>query len=246
MNAPKANPHTVLVNKLSCVESNTSSQLTKPDCLLDNEQDYAVLKNECPRASESIINQYTGEVLRSNECDNNKCVQCAPIKARRVARHAAWVLSAAPYVWSVTVSPVSDDSSKVPMQITNLARRWRSHGQLGYMYSVEQESLSHAHLFVWSDFDLAAVQAFRQGLHIERVTDTFADRLRVARYLTKTVHQDNDLAKHLVLNRGRLVRTSSNFWYGFLDYRHVKREYRAQQGWLPGSEPNLNSITLTK
>lgn len=190
----------------------------------------------CTKSQTQIVNTITGEVLRNNECDNAKCAACAPARCRRVARHAAWALSAAPFVWSMTISPIRPDPGRNRLALNRVAAALRRYGEVGYLYAVEQAGQTHAHVIPWSDYDISAHHTDTARVVIRRVAPTYLDRLAVALYVTKNVHKFGNSEQHLQLN-GRLYGASNNFWYGFKDYRHLRREYREQQGWRPGSEP---------
>lgn len=128
------------------------------------------------------------------------------------------------------------DPLKSSRAVYRFAARLRAYGEVGYMYAVEEAGQVHAHILMWSDYDVRPYVSQSRKVVVKRVTDTYADRVRVAAYLTKTVHKDHKLEEHLKLNTA-LFHTSHNFWPGFLDYKHVRSEYRRQAGWRIGAVP---------
>lgn len=180
----------------------------------------------CHKSGLDVVSTKTGEIYRRTYCDSARCAVCAPAQCKRLARIAAWSLKDAPHVYSLTISPVDPDDW--PKRRIALMRAARRHGGVGMMSAVEQAAQTHVHALMWSDRKIKESRS--SDLFVKTVGNTYKDRYNVAYYLTKTIHRDNDLSKHLSLNGG-LAHWTRGFFYGYTGFKAARSAYVEARGW---------------
>ena len=182
---------------------------------------------ECERGQD-YVDVDTGEVLSSTTyCNRSRCAVCAERQCKRLARVAAWSLRNAPHVYLLTLTPV--DLETWHKRRKALLREARVAGRRIELLSVvESAGQIHVHALIWTSHPLMLTHSPDNTL--KKVGKTYVDRYNVAYYLTKTVHRDHDLSKHLSLNGG-LAHWTRGFFYGYSGFKDARSAYVAEKGW---------------